>query len=154
VSNVNKAIDILLGQPKVITAPDIQKRPINTILTVDDSTAMRRIISNILTSIGIENVIEAKDGVQALQKLEEHAVDMVMVDWNMPRMNGLEFVKQARKNPQLKNVSIVLVTAEGYDNIVQVLKAGANDYVNKPVNVHGIKNLVFTFTSNLQYTSV
>ncbi len=103
------------------------------VLVVDDFATMRKIEKNILGQLGIKNVDEADDGSTALPKIQENNYDVVLMDWNMPQMSGLELLKAVRSDPNTKNVPIVMVTAEALkDNIVAAAQAGVNDYVVKP----------------------
>ena len=103
------------------------------ILIVDDSRAMRSILSHILRQLGIE-VSEAANGCEALDRLEQlDQVQLVMVDWNMPQMNGLEFVRQVRANSRYDDLRLMMVTTETEaSQLVTALEAGANEYVMKP----------------------
>lgn len=150
VTNIKKAIEDLLPRSYGISQQDSEKRPINNVLIVDDSSIMRKMIRNILTGIGIEKIFEAADGIEGLQKLRESDVDLVLTDWNMPRMNGLEFVRSIRKIYKHKDLFVAMVTSEKLDDIDQALEAGANGYLCKPFNVQSMKNLVAGFASNLQ----
>jgi two-component system chemotaxis response regulator CheY len=103
-------------------------------LIVDDSKTIRMILRRILRELGYE-VCEAVDGKDALKVMEseKNAVDLVLADWNMPEMNGLELVKQLRLKPELASLKVVMVTTETeVDRIVSALEAGANEYVMKP----------------------
>jgi two-component system chemotaxis response regulator CheY len=102
-------------------------------LVIDDSRVMRRIVSNILVGVGFETV-EAENGQVALDQLESHDdVALCCIDWNMPVMTGFEFVVEARKRPEWRNVTLMMVTTEGeQDQIVRALAAGAHEYVIKP----------------------
>lgn len=102
-------------------------------LVIDDSRAVRRIIGNIMKELGYE-IIEAGDGLEGLAQLEAHGLqDIVLVDWNMPEMNGLEFIKAARAIPAYYDMPIMMVTTETeMDNIGQAFVAGVNEYVMKP----------------------
>ena len=102
-------------------------------LVIDDSSAMRRILSRILKGIGFE-ISEAKDGQEALACLEQlRKPDLVLVDWNMPKMNGLEFVCSVRSNPAYNNIRLMMVTTEiTMNQVSKALDAGANEYVMKP----------------------
>lgn len=103
------------------------------ILVVDDSPTMRRIIRNTLERIGFKNSIEAENGKAALEQLEEHAVEMVITDWNMPVMNGLEFVTELRSSSEYKDLPILMITTRGMkDDVLQAVHAGVNNYVVKP----------------------
>lgn len=103
------------------------------ILVVDDSPTMRRIICNTLDRIGFENSVEADNGKSALEKMEEHEVELIITDWNMPVMNGLEFVTEIRGNQEFKELPILMVTTRGMkDDVLQAVHAGVNNYVVKP----------------------
>ena len=101
------------------------------ILVVDDSVTMRKIISKSLKNKGYSDVIEATDGADAMSIMK--GVDLVLLDWNMPVMDGMSFVKEARQNPVFGNVPIIMVTNEGArKEVLQALKEGVNDYLLKP----------------------
>ncbi|MBC8277586.1 MAG: response regulator [FCB group bacterium] len=101
------------------------------ILVVDDSVTMRKIISKSLKTEGYPDVIEASDGADAMSKMS--GVDLVLLDWNMPVMDGMSFVKEARQSPVFGSVPIIMVTTEGAQKeVLQALKEGVNDYVVKP----------------------
>jgi len=102
-------------------------------LVVDDSRAIRSIIGKSVKELGFE-VIEAGHGGEALERLRTHGVmDLALVDWNMPEMNGFEFVVAARANPAWKDMIILMVTTETEMSQMQLaLEAGANEYVMKP----------------------
>jgi len=103
------------------------------ILVVDDFPTMRRIIRNLLKDLGFENVDEAEDGVQGLEKLRNGNFDLVVSDWNMPNMDGLVMLQTIRADPQLAKLPVLMVTAEAKkENIIAAAKAGANGYVVKP----------------------
>jgi two-component system, chemotaxis family, chemotaxis protein CheY len=103
-------------------------------LVVDDSRAVRMILSRTLKEIGFE-VREAANGREALAVIESEkaAVTLVLADWNMPEINGLELVKQLRQQPDLSSLVVVMVTTETeLDQMVAALEAGANEYIMKP----------------------
>ncbi|MDH5560815.1 MAG: chemotaxis response regulator CheY [Deltaproteobacteria bacterium] len=103
------------------------------ILVVDDFSTMRRIVKNILRQLGYENVVEADDGTTALAKLNAEKIDFVVTDWNMPKMSGLELLKEMRSNASFKDIPVLMVTAEALqENIVAAIKAGVSNYVVKP----------------------
>ena len=105
-----------------------------TALVVDDSRAIRTILSRTLKEIGFE-VREAANGKEALEMIqaEKTAVTLILVDWNMPEMNGLDLLKQLRQHPEFSSLVVVMVTAEtDMDHIAEALEAGANEYVMKP----------------------
>lgn len=102
-------------------------------LVVDDMSTMRRIVRSILKEIGFDNVEEAEDGVDGLNKLRSGKFDFVISDWNMPNMDGLEMLKAIRADDALKSLPVMLVTAEAKkENIIEAAKAGASGYVVKP----------------------
>ena len=103
-------------------------------LIVDDSKTIRMVLGRILRELGYE-VCEAVNGKEALKliQLEKAAVNLVLADWNMPEMNGLDLVKHLRQNPELASLKVIMVTTETeVDHIVSALDAGANEYVMKP----------------------
>lgn len=103
------------------------------ILVVDDFPTMRRIIRNLLKDLGFENVDEAEDGAQGLEKLRNSTFELVVSDWNMPNMDGLEMLKNIRQDPALAKLPVLMVTAEAKkENIIAAAQAGANGYVVKP----------------------
>lgn len=105
------------------------------VLVVDDFATMRKIEKNILGQLGIKNVDEADDGSTALPKLKANKYDVVLLDWNMPNMTGLELLKAMRAEDSLKTLPVIMVTAEALkDNVVAAAQAGVNDYVVKPFN--------------------
>jgi two-component system chemotaxis response regulator CheY len=103
-------------------------------LVVDDSKTIRMIIRRILTELGYE-ICEAGNGIEALAVMaaENYAVDVVLADWNMPEMNGLELLKQLIANTDLASLKIIMVTTETeMSQMASALEAGANEYVMKP----------------------
>jgi len=107
------------------------------VLIVDDFATMRRILRNILRQAGFTRISESDDGKNALEELRkglgEERFDLVLCDWNMPGMSGLELLKIVRADPDLKNMAFVLVTAGVQkDNIVEAVQAGVDSYVVKP----------------------
>lgn len=102
-------------------------------LVVDDFSTMRRIVRNLLKELGFTNVDEAEDGVAALQKLNSSQFDFVVTDWNMPNMDGLTLLQTIRQTPHLKQLPVLMVTAEAKkENIIAAAQAGASGYVVKP----------------------
>jgi two-component system chemotaxis response regulator CheY len=102
-------------------------------LVVDDMPTMRRIVRSILKELGFDNVEEAEDGIDGLNKLRASKFDFVISDWNMPNMDGLEMLKAIRADEGLKGLPVMLVTAEAKkENIIEAAKAGASGYVVKP----------------------
>ena len=103
------------------------------ILVVDDFPTMRRIVKNLLKDLGFENVDEAEDGAQGLEKLRNGGFEFVVSDWNMPNMDGLTMLQNIRADPGLASLPVLMVTAEAKkENIIAAAQAGANGYVVKP----------------------
>lgn len=104
------------------------------ILLVDDSKTMRRIQRNTLQSIGFADVVEAEDGQDALVKLSENMdCSLILMDWNMPVMNGLECLKKIKSNPATKDKPVMMVTSEAEKSkILEAIQSGAVNYVVKP----------------------
>ena len=103
------------------------------VLAVDDSATMRRIIKNQLKQSGVEEVDEASNGREALLLLGRAQYDLLITDWNMPEMCGLDLVMEIRRTEPIKNMPILMVTTvSAKEDIVTALKAGVNNYVVKP----------------------
>lgn len=103
------------------------------VLVVDDFATMRRIITGFLKELGFSNIQEADDGKTALPMLQANKFDLLISDWNMPGMNGLDLLKAVRADAKLAKLPVLLVTAEAKkDQIVEAAKAGVNGYVVKP----------------------
>ncbi len=103
-------------------------------MVIDDSRAMRLILARIAGQLGFD-VIQAGNGREALDRLEEldQTPELALVDWNMPEMNGLEFIVAVRKEPRYKSMTLMMVTTESeHGQIVRALAAGAHEYVIKP----------------------
>jgi two-component system chemotaxis response regulator CheY len=109
------------------------------VMIVDDFATMRRILRNILKQIGFKNIIEAEDGKHALKELKKEKIDLIMCDWNMPEMPGIELLKNVRSDDELKKIPFVMVTAEAQkDNILEAVKSGVSNYVVKPFTAETI----------------
>ena len=104
-------------------------------LVIDDSRAVRIIIGNILREIGME-VFEAGNGLEALEQLKVHPdIELLLVDWNMPEMNGYELLRAVRAQRAYDRVRILMVTSEAQsEQVIKALSAGANEYLMKPFN--------------------
>jgi two-component system chemotaxis response regulator CheY len=110
------------------------------ILIVDDYKTMLRIVRNLLNQLGFNNVDEATDGSTALQKLRERNFGLVISDWNMEPMTGLQLLKEVRADMKLKNMPFIMVTAESKtENVVAAKEAGVNNYIVKPFNAATLK---------------
>ncbi|KFN39462.1 MAG: chemotaxis protein CheY [Sulfuricurvum sp. MLSB] len=111
------------------------------LLVVDDSSTMRRIIKNTLSRLGYEDVLEGEDGLQGWAALNENPdMGMLITDWNMPEMNGLELVKKVRADARFTDLPIIMVTTEGGKaEVITALKAGVNNYIVKPFTPQVLK---------------
>jgi len=111
------------------------------ILVVDDSSTMRRIIKNTLNRLGYKELFEAEHGLEAWKVLEDNpGIDVLITDWNMPEMNGLELVKKVRAEERYKEMPIIMVTTEGgKTEVITALKAGVNNYIVKPFTPQVLK---------------
>jgi two-component system chemotaxis response regulator CheY len=112
-------------------------------LVVDDSTTMRRIIINTLNKVGYTDCAEAANGREGVERLATTTVDMVITDWNMPEMSGIEFIRSVRANAATKDLPVLMVTTNAAkDDIVEALRAGVNSYVVKPFTPETIKEKI------------
>ena len=110
------------------------------VLVVDDFPTMRRIVKNLLKQLGFENIDEAEDGAQALGKLKAGGYGLVVSDWNMPVMEGIDLLKQVRAEESLKSIPFLMVTAEAEkDKVITAIKAGVDNYVVKPFTAEILK---------------
>jgi two-component system chemotaxis response regulator CheY len=106
-----------------------------SLMIVDDSATMRKIIMKTVRMSGLEfdRTEEAGNGAEALQKLQASTVDIVLCDINMPEMNGIEFVKQARQLDSIKNTKIIMVSTESAQDLIDsLMSSGANGFITKP----------------------
>ncbi|MCP3898625.1 MAG: response regulator [Desulfobacteraceae bacterium] len=109
------------------------------VLVVDDFATMRRILKNILKQLGFKNLVEADDGTTAWDVLEEQKIDLVLADWNMPKMTGLELLKKVRASDKYAKVPFLMVTAEAQkQNVIEAVQAGVSNYVVKPFTAEAI----------------
>ena len=111
------------------------------LLVVDDSSTMRRIIKNTLQRLGHKDILEGGDGVEGWNVLNSNSdIDMLITDWNMPEMNGLELVKKVRADSRFIDLPIIMVTTEGGKaEVITALKAGVNNYIVKPFTPQVLK---------------
>lgn len=111
------------------------------LLVVDDSSTMRRIIKNTLARLGHKDILEGADGVEGWSALDSNPdIDMLITDWNMPEMNGLELVLKVRADSRFKDLPIIMVTTEGGKaEVITALKAGVNNYIVKPFTPQVLK---------------
>lgn len=106
-------------------------------LIVDDSRIMRNIIKNSIINEGLKEFefLEASDGREALAIIQSNKIDVLLLDWNMPNLNGLELVKKLRKDPRYSALPIIMITSEAAKyNVIEAVKEGVSDYLLKPVS--------------------
>ena len=110
------------------------------VLVVDDMSTMRRIIKNVLKQIGYSDFGEAENGKDALTKLKAQKFDLVVSDWNMPEMTGIDLLRAIRADPELKHLPVLMVTAEAQkENIIEAVQAGVSNYVVKPFTADALQ---------------
>jgi len=117
------------------------------VLLVDDSGAMQKMIKMALSKIGISDVTMAMNGVEGMLSLKESTPDLILSDWNMPEMNGYQFVTAVRADPNFKKIPILmLTTVNTKDEVIEIMKAGANDFLNKPFTPDLLKDKIIKVT--------
>ena len=111
------------------------------VLIVDDSRIMRNTVKSVFSGMGLFcTFVEASDGEEALRQMEIYQVDLVLLDWNMPKLSGIDFLKRVRSMDQYRTLPIIMVTSESAKfNVIEALKNGATDYITKPVNLELFK---------------
>jgi two-component system chemotaxis response regulator CheY len=110
------------------------------VLVVDDASAMRRIVRGLLKELGFKNIREADNGQVALDELKRRKADLVVSDWNMPEMSGIDLLRAMRSDEALKNIPVLMVTAEAKkENILAAIQAGVNNYIVKPFNAQTLQ---------------
>ena len=113
------------------------------ILVVDDYKAMIRIIRNLLKQLGFEDIDDAADGTEALEKMKQRRYGLVISDWNMEPMTGYELLREVRADDKLKGTPFIMVTAESKtENVIAAKKAGVNNYIVKPFNAATLKGKI------------
>ena len=117
------------------------------ILIVDDSFPMRAVIKKVIRASGVDigELHEAANGIEALAKLDAEWLDLVMTDYNMPEMNGLDLLKAMKEDEMLNSIPVVMVTTEGSDErIEEFMDTGANAYIKKPFTPEQIRSQILT----------
>jgi len=109
------------------------------VLVVDDFATMRRILKNILKQLDFKNLVEADDGTTAWDVLEDQSIDLIISDWNMPKMSGIDLLKKVRASDKYKKTPFLMVTAEAQkQNVIEAVQAGVSNYVVKPFTAEAI----------------
>ena len=112
-------------------------------MVIDDSATARKVIVSTLKRMEVEQVIEAENGKDALAEMFRRDIDFIITDWNMPEMNGLEFVKAVKRVEDFKDIPIIMVTSRGMrDDILDAIKAKVNGYIVKPFTVLDLKKKI------------
>jgi len=112
------------------------------VLVVDDFLTMRRILKNILKQVGYSKMEEAEDGAQALDMIKnaDPPFELIIADWNMPKMTGIELLKAIRADPELKHLPVIMVTAEAQKSrVLEAVQAGVSNYIVKPFTAETVK---------------
>jgi two-component system, chemotaxis family, chemotaxis protein CheY len=113
------------------------------VLVVDDSNVMRQIIKKTLKELGFADITDAEDGAAGFKKLGEGAFDLVVSDWNMPKMTGIEFLKAVRADAGLKATNFLMVTSEAdKEKIMEAVEAGVSQYIVKPFNANQLEEKI------------
>lgn len=116
-----------------------------SVLVVDDYSTMRRIMRNLLGQIGFSNVEEAEDGTSALKKLQEKSFDLVISDWNMMPMSGLDLLREVRASEALAGLPFIMITAANEaKDVLAAKEAGVNYYIVKPFTAETLKKKIET----------
>ena len=113
------------------------------ILVVDDSPTIRELTKIFLKDLEFTNVEEAADGSNALEKLKSEVFDLVITDWNMPQLSGLDLLKAIRADDKMRKIPVLMVTSLAEkDNVIQAVQAGINDYMLKPISAEVLKSKI------------
>ncbi|MDW8002993.1 MAG: response regulator [Deltaproteobacteria bacterium] len=113
------------------------------VLVVDDFATMRKIIKNILKQIDIETVAEAENGKQALEILRSEKIDLIISDWIMPEMTGIEFLKACKSDENIKKIPFIMVTAEAQkSSVIEAIQSGVDNYIVKPFTPEKLKEAI------------
>jgi two-component system chemotaxis response regulator CheY len=121
-----------------------------SILVVDDSPTMRRIIVNTLKRLGYSSMTEATDGKNALKQIKQQSFDLIITDWNMPAIDGLTLAATLKQSDDYKNIPILMATSRSArEDIVSAIKAGVNGYIVKPFSAKILKSKIEQILSGL-----
>ena len=121
------------------------------VLVVDDMSTMRRIVKNVLRQIGFSDIMEAENGQDALTQLRAGRFGLVVSDWNMPVMQGIELLRAVRADPELKTLPFLMVTAEAQkENLIEAVQAGVSNYVVKPFTAEVLQGKLEKIFANVQ----
>lgn len=111
------------------------------ILIVEDMAAMRKILKDNLNKLGYMDIVETVDGKAALECLDEEEIDIILSDWDMPNMTGIELLREVRRKDAYKKLPFIMITAESQrENVIEAVESGVNDYITKPFDNEAISS--------------
>ena len=114
------------------------------VLVVDDFATMRKIVKNVLKQINLENATEAENGKQALELLKKEEIDLIISDWNMPEMSGIELLRACKADPKTRHIPFIMVTAEAHkESVLEAIKAGVDNYISKPFTSDKLQDAIY-----------
>ena len=120
------------------------------VLLVDDSATMRKIVRRKMKEVGfvVDEFLEAADGKQALEKVFNNSVDLILLDWNMPVMNGLEFIQALRSVDLPKRIPVIMITTEGsHEKVNEAIKSGVDGHILKPIDAERLHDVLGEYLS-------
>jgi two-component system chemotaxis response regulator CheY len=124
------------------------------ILVVDDFTTMRKVLCNLLKQGGYENIVEAEDGVSALQIIKTQKIDFIISDWNMPNMTGLDLLKTVRADKEVSETPFLMVTAETIpERVISAVNAGVSSYIVKPFTAEALNEKIAKIMEKMGLTN-
>ncbi len=120
------------------------------ILVVDDMSVMRTILKSLLNNMGIKDILEAADGEIALRILQENKIDLILSDWNMPKMSGIELLRRVREDILLQNIPFVMISAEATsENLAQAIRLHVTQYLIKPVSAAQLEQKIYPLLAGM-----
>ena len=120
------------------------------VLIVDDMNVMRTILKALLNNMGVTDVLEAADGEMALEILQDNKVDLILSDWNMPKMTGIELLRRVREDLVFQNIPFVMISAEATsENIAQAISLHVSQYLLKPVSAAQLEQKIFPLLADV-----
>lgn len=120
------------------------------VLIVDDMNVMRTILKALLNNMGVTDVLEAADGEMALEILQDNKVDLILSDWNMPKMTGIELLRRVREDLVFQNIPFVMISAEATsENIAQAISLHVSQYLLKPVSAAQLEQKIFPLLAGI-----
>jgi two-component system chemotaxis response regulator CheY len=120
------------------------------VLVVDDFATMRKIVRNVLKQIKLENTMEAENGKQALELLKKEEIGLIISDWNMPEMTGIELLRACKADPNLRHIPFIMVTAEANkESVLEAIKAGVDNYIAKPFTSDKLQDAINKANANV-----